>query len=86
MKRLFDRLWRWLTAIPQDKLWHVIAGLVIGAFFAIVLPMEAPVVPVIFAGAIREFVDDWKHANADWRDFVATVAGGGVIQVMVWVG
>lgn len=86
MKRLFDRFWRWLTAIPQDKLWHVIAGLVIGASFAIVLPIEAPVVPVIFAGAIKEFVDDWKHANADWRDFVATVAGGIIIQGMVIIG
>lgn len=86
MKNLFKKTWAWLTAIPQDKLWHVIAGLVIGAFFAIVLPMEAPVVPVIFAGAIKEFVDDWKHGNADWRDFVATVAGGIIIQGMVIIG
>lgn len=86
MKRLFDRLWRWLTAIHQDKLWHVIAGLVIGAFFAIVLPMEAPVVPVIFAGAIKEFIDDWRSGGADWKDFAATLAGGGLIQIMVWIG
>lgn len=86
MKRLFDRFWRWLAAVPQDKLWHVIAGLVVGAFFAVVLPIEAPVVPVIFVGAIKEFVDDWRTETSDWRDFVATVSGGGLIQVMVWVG
>ena len=86
MKKIFEKIRMWLVSIASDKLWHVIAGLVIGAFFAIVLPTEAPVVPVIFAGAIKEFVDDWKHGNADWRDFVATVSGGGLIQVMVWVG
>lgn len=75
-----------MVSIASDKLWHVIAGLVIGAFFAIVLPIEAPVVPVIFAGAIREFMDDWRSSGANWKDFAATVAGGGVIQVMVWVG
>ena len=57
-----------------------------GAFFAVVLPIEAPVVPVIFAGAIREFIDDWRSCGADWKDFAATVVGGGLIQVMVWVG
>ena len=86
MKKLFEKVRAWLAVIPQDKLWHVIAGLIVGSFFAIVLPTEAPVVPVIFAGALKEFIDDWRHGDADWRDFLATVAGGGVIQVMVWVG
>lgn len=69
-------------SLPQDKLWHVIAGLVVGAFFAIVLPVEVPLVPVIFAGAIKEFIDDWRSGGADWKDFVATVAGGAIIQIM----
>ena len=86
MKQLFAKMWQWLMALPQDKLWHVIAGLVIGALFAIVLPMEAPIVPVVFAGAIKEFVDQWRTGAGDWRDFVATLAGGAVIQVMVWIG
>ncbi len=86
MKRLFNKFLAWLTAIPQDKLWHVIAGLVIGAFFAIVLPVEAPIVPVIFAGAIKEFIDDWRSGGAGWKDFAATLAGGGLIQIMVWIG
>ena len=71
-------------AIPQDKLWHIIAGLIVGAFFAVVLPIDDPIVPVIFAGAIKEFIDGWRYGGADWMDFLATVAGGGVIQIMVY--
>ena len=86
MGRLIQQCWQWLMMLPQEKLWHVIAGLVVGALFAIVLPMEAPIVPVVFAGAIKEFVDQWRGGAADWRDFVATLAGGAVIQAMVWIG
>ena len=86
MKTMIQKCWQWLIALPKDKLWHVIAGLIIGSFFAIVLPIEAPIVPVIFAGAIKEFVDQWRGGAADWHDFVATLAGGAVIQTMVWIG
>ena len=86
MKRLFAEMWQWLMALPQDKLWHVIAGLVVGALFAMVLPMEAPIVPVVFAGGIKEFADQWRGGSWDWRDFVATLSGGAVIQAMVWIG
>ena len=83
---MIQKCWQWLIALPQDKLWHVIAGLIIGSFFAIVLPIEAPIVPVIFAGAIKEFVDDWRKGAGNWGDFVSTLAGGAVIQAMVWIG
>ena len=86
MKKWIQKCWQWLMALPQDKLWNIIAGLMIGAFFAIVLPIGAPIIPVIFAGGIKEFVDDWRKGAGDLRDFIATLAGGAVIQVMVWIG
>ena len=85
MRGLIQKCLHWLQELPQDKLWHVVAGLIVGSFFAIVLPIEAPIVPVVFAGAIKEFVDDWRKGCGDWRDFVATLAGGAVIQIMAWI-
>ena len=86
MKNLFNKMLQWLMTLPQDTLWHIIAGLMIWTFFAIVLPIGAPIIPVIFAGGIKEFVDDWHKGANDWRDFIATLAGGAVIQVMVCIG
>lgn len=66
-----------------DKLYHIIAGLIIGALFTIVLPMEVPIIPVMFAAFIKEFIDDWRYGKFDWYDFIATMLGGVVIQIMV---
>lgn len=65
-----------------DKLYHIIAGLIVGAIFITVLPMPAPIVPVIFAGFIKEFIDQWRGGRFDWLDFTATLLGGAVIQIL----
>lgn len=86
------KIWNWIVAliskVPYDKLLHFIAGLIIAAFFAIVLPKWAEwcIVPVIFAGVFKEFFDKWTTQEWDWWDFVATCAGGLIIQIFVILG
>jgi hypothetical protein len=81
------KIWNWIVKqlykVPFDKWLHFIAGLIIGAFFCITLGMKAAIVPVIFAGFIKEFFDMWTTDKADWYDFLATVIGGLVIQLFV---
>ncbi len=84
------KIWNWIVAliskVPYDKWLHFIAGLIIAAFFVIVLKMTVCIVPVIFAGFIKEFFDKWTTQEWDWWDFVATCAGGLIIQLFVILG
>lgn len=77
--------WKWLIAllakIGRDKLYHFIAGALVAAFFCITLGMKACIVPAIFAGFIKEFIDQWRYSGWDWFDLLATVLGGAVIQI-----
>lgn len=68
-----------------DKLYHIIAGLIIGAVFITVLPMPAPIVPVLFAAFIKEFIDQWRGGKFDWLDVVATLIGGAIIQILILI-
>jgi len=78
---LYDAAVSLFCRIGYDKLWHVIAGLVIASFFCVTLRMEACIVPVVFAALVKEFFDLWTVDNWNWKDFIATLAGGAVIQL-----
>lgn len=84
------KIWNWIVAliskVPYEKLLYFIAGLIIAAFFFIVLKMKAAIVPAIFAGFIKKFFDQWTTQEWDWWDFVATCAGGLIIQLFVILG
>lgn len=82
MKKIYNKVIAWLNSIGTDKYLHFIAGLIIAALFNITLGMTACIVPVFFAAFIKEFVDGWRYGGADWRDAVATLAGGAVIQLL----
>lgn len=82
MKKFFSKAMAMLKSIGVDKYLHFLAGLIIAAFFNIVLAMEVCIVPVIFAGFIKEAIDARKN-DPDWWDFFATVIGGAVIQLFV---
>ena len=78
---LYDAAVAISNRIDYDKLWHVIAGLVIAAFFSVTLHMKACLVPVVAAAFIKEFFDLWTVGNFNWKDFAATLAGGTVVQL-----
>ena len=85
MKKIWNKIVAFFNALTADKYLHFIAGLVIAAFFNIALGMEVCIAPVIVAGFIKEFIDEWRYGGADIADFAATVAGGAVIQLIVAV-
>lgn len=89
MKDFIRKIWNWFVGlfgkIRRDRLYHFICGLIIAAFFFIVLHMNVCIVPVVFAAFIKEFFDTWTDGNFDWIDLLATVLGGLVIQLFVVV-
>jgi len=86
IKALPGKLWNWLVSliegVGRDKLYHFIAGMAIAAFFCITLGMQAwCIVPAIFAGFIKEFIDQWRGGTFNWKDLLATVLGGLLISL-----
>ena len=90
MKNFIYKIWNWfislINKVRRDRLYHFIAGLIIGAFCAMVLHIEWAIVPVFFAGFIKECIDSWQDGNFDWIDLLATVAGGAVIWIFQLIG
>ena len=85
---MFEKLKNCLAGIPHDKLLHFIAGMIVAAFFSIVIIDTAVFCVVMSAivGAIKEAVDEWKKPGAwSYADLMATTLGGLVIQIMVWI-
>lgn len=87
MKNFIRRIWdcfvNLFAGVRRDRLYHFICGLIIAAFFAIVLKMQFCVWPVLFVAFIKEFFDVWTDGDFDWIDLLATVIGGLVIQLFV---
>lgn len=87
MRKIWNKIVGWLCGIPFDKWLHFIAGVLLAAFFGIVLHMGLwCFVPVIFAGFIKEFFDQWTTGVWEWLDFLATFLGGAVIAVFFILG
>ena len=80
MKKLLKNL----ADIPQDKLLHFIAGMIVAAIAAIVSPNIAFVASIL-AGSVKEIYDDISYRGADLKDLVATIAGGLTMQIFVWI-
>ena len=65
-----------------DKLYHFIAGAII--FWVASYFMSCPIIPVIVIGTGKEVYDKIiKHSYADFWDFLATVAGGLIVWVVI---
>lgn len=83
LKKVID----FLGTIPSDKMLHFIAGLMIVAVTAIVFPCAAnyAVVSAIIAGFFKEAIDEFDYGGWSWRDILATVIGGVVMQIIIWI-
>lgn len=89
MRKIWDKIVKWLLSIPSDKRLHFVAGFILSAFFAISLKMTVCVVPAVFAAFLKEFFDAWTSPGGegwDWGDFLATILGGVLCQVFVLLG
>lgn len=83
MKRLLEKL----GSIPSDKMLHFIAGMMITAFVAVITPRFAPlaVTVAVIAGFAKEVRDEIAYGGFDWRDLLATVTGGIIMQGFIWI-
>lgn len=65
IKNILTAILKWLGSIPSDKLLHLIAGAVIAAFFALVIPYTAEIC-VLFAaiaGVAKEAFDQYRYKD-----------------------
>lgn len=83
MKDLINKIFNWLTHFGKDKYIHAWCGTLIAAAFYILLGMKVCIVPVVAAAFLKEFIDEWRYGGWDWKDFIATLIGGGFIQLFV---
>lgn len=83
MKRILEKL----CSIPSDKMLHFIAGMLITAFVAVITPRFAPLAAVVavIAGFAKEIRDEIAYGGVDWYDLLATVLGGVVMQVLIFL-
>ncbi len=74
--------------MPYDKKLHFLAGLVISVAGGIVHPV-CGLLFSIAAGIFKEAFDEWRYQGADWRDMIATWAGGIlgflVVEAAKWI-
>ena len=78
-----NKILTFLASFGADKYLHFIAGLIVASFFCIALGMQVCIVPVIVVAFAKELFDGMGLGVADWRDFVATILGGAIIQLFV---
>lgn len=85
--KIYNSAMAWFGGIARDKLLHLLAGVLIAAFFALVMPHTAGwcIVFAVFAGLAKESIDQRRYNGWDWSDLTYTVFGGLIIQIFAWL-
>lgn len=82
-----QNIWNWfvglLDKVRKSRLYCVIIGLIVAAFFAIVCGMAFCVWPVLFVAFLKEFISVFLGKGFDVWDFAAMIIGGLFIQLFV---
>jgi hypothetical protein len=76
-----------LGSIPSDKMLHFIVGMLITAIVAVLVPRFTPIAMTVavVAGFAKELRDEITYGGFDWKDLLATVLGGVVMQVLIFL-
>jgi len=69
--------------MTRDKLYHLIAGIVIAAAVGRFFGPAIGLLSGILAGAAKEAWDHIDYGGANWPDFVATLIGAGAGAALV---
>lgn len=88
MEKLYNKIMSFVGGIPADKALHFIAGMLVAAIAAICVPSISSFAFVIaFAcGLAKEVIDELRYNGFDNGDLIASVIGGIVMQVFIWLG
>lgn len=87
IKQIYNAIASYLGRIAVDKLLHFICGMFITSFFIIVVPCTA-MYAITFsavAGVLKEWFDHYLYKGWNWYDLLATVLGGFIVQILVWL-
>ena len=81
------RLLKILGSIPSDKMLHFIVGMLITAIVAVIVPRFTPIAMTVavVAGFAKEIRDEIAYGGFDWKDLLATILGGVVMQIFIWL-
>lgn len=86
MKKIYEKVMGWFRGIGIDKYWHFIVGFLVAAFFNMVVGLEVCILPVIALAFLKEMYDTLKNLiPIDWWDLIATILGGLIIQIFVYL-
>ena len=83
---VWDKFINWILHVSQPRYICLCIGLVLTAFFAIVLPMVAewPAVPVIALSVVLAFIY-MARKTFDWKNFVSVLIGAAIIQLFCFI-
>lgn len=83
MRKLWDKIVRLLYKVGEDKWFHFIAGVLAAAAAAFAFNVwYAPLAAAAGIGLLKEVFDLCTTKVVDWKDWVATTAGGAVITLL----
>ena len=83
---VFQHLKRRKMMIPKDKLLHFVAGSICSAFvYVITLNLVLAIGASALLGIAKEVYDSRGHGTVEMLDVVATVVGGVVGAVILWL-
>lgn len=80
IRKIWDAVVKRLCTIGLDKWLHFIVGVLVAVFFLTVLKVKVCIMPVIFVGFFKELFDMLTTHKADWKDFLASLIGGLIVQ------
>ena len=82
MRKLWDKFVALLYKVGQDKWFHFMAGLIVAAALVIWTGWSwSALIAAAVIGIAKEVFDIITTKVFDWKDFVATFAGG----VLIWL-
>lgn len=82
MRKLWDKFVAMLYKVGQDKWFHFIAGLIVAAAMVIWTGWSwSALIAAASVGIAKEVFDIITTKAYDWKDLVATFAGG----VLIWL-
>lgn len=86
MKELWSKIIAVLGKVPQDKLLHFIAGMLITALFAVIKTV-APYALFfgMLAGVLKEWWDNGNDGSVEWKDILTTCLGALLMQIFIWL-
>lgn len=87
MKKIIEKIEAIVGGIPADKALHFIAGMLIAAIVAIVVPQvrSFSFVVAFAAGLGKELIDEIRYNGFDNRDLISSALGGVVMQIIIWL-